>query len=201
MDNVFLPELLQKLLPTTLQLLCETVAYEKGTPIFLQQQRPKTMFYVVSGEVVLQRMGAHGEYLVMQRVRQGIMSEASLFSTHYHCDGVVTESAVLVGIPITAIQETLLVDSGFAMRWIAMLNNEVKRLRTQCERLSMKTVKDRLFHLSDTQGKQGSLSIGIGLKSIAAELGVSHEALYRAVADLEKRKLLQRRDKVIQRIT
>lgn len=201
MDNINLPIPLQRLLPGSLQLLCNTKAYGKGAQIFKQKQRPVCMFYVATGEVVLQRISAQGEYLVMQRVRQGLMSEASLQSSHYHCDGVVTESAKLVSIPVAAIQQMLLADAAFSMRWISMLNHEVMRLRTQRERLSLKTVKERLFHLIDTQGTQGSLSLGIGLKSIAAELGVSHEALYRAVADLEKKKMLQRAEGCIKRIT
>lgn len=196
-----MPLQLQALLPIPLQTHCKTKTFEKAARIFSQKQRPVCMFYVVSGEVVLQRMGAQGEYLVVQRVRQGMLSEASLLSSHYHCDGVVTESATMVCIPIAEIQKSLLADSAFSMRWITMLNHEVKRLRMQCERLSLRTVKDRLFHLIDTQGTQGGLSLGIGLKSIAAELGVSHEALYRAVAVLEKKKMLLRVEGYIKRIT
>jgi DNA-binding GntR family transcriptional regulator len=38
------------------------------------------------------------------------------------------------------------------------------------------------------------LALGSGLKSLAAELGVTHEALYRTVADLERSGILVRRD-------
>jgi CRP/FNR family transcriptional regulator, dissimilatory nitrate respiration regulator len=72
------------------------------------------------------------------------------------------------------------------------LNHELMRLRLQCERLSLKGVRDRLFHLIETEGQGGKLPLGAGLKSMAAELGVSHEALYRTVAELEKRGLLRR---------
>jgi CTP-dependent riboflavin kinase len=43
-----------------------------------------------------------------------------------------------------------------------------------------------LLHLIETEGENGKLALGSGLKSIAAELSVSHEALYRTVAELEK---------------
>ena len=62
------------------------------------------------------------------------------------------------------------------------------------ERLSMRGVKERLLHLIETDGDAGPLPLGSGLKSMAAELGVSHEALYRAVADLEKKGILRRQD-------
>lgn len=189
-----LPLRLQELLPAALHSLCTGLPCVKGERLFAQGQRPDRMFYVSSGEVVLQRLGAHGENLVLQRVRQGLVAEASLQSPIYHCDAWVTASGDLIGIPVDAIRQALLTDPAFAMRWVGMLNQELKRLRAQCERLSLKGVKDRLLHLIETEGSSGSLSLGTGLKSIASELGVSHEALYRSVAELEKQGLLRRLD-------
>lgn len=152
------------------------------------------MLYVTRGEVVLQRLGRQGASVVLQRTRRGFIGEASLDSVRYHCDAVVTMSGEMVAIQIDAIKQALASDSGFAGRWIAMLNQEVKRLRAQCERLSMKGVKERLLHLIETEGSEGRLPLGGGLKSMASELGVTHEALYRAVAELEKKGLLRRRE-------
>jgi CRP-like cAMP-binding protein len=85
-------------------------------------------------------------------------------------------------------------DPDFASRWIDMLNSEVKRLRLHCERLSMKSVKDRVLHLIDTEGKNGQFQVNTGLKSLAGELGVSHEALYRTLSLLEKNKTIRREE-------
>lgn len=189
-----LPQALQQLLPEALQPLCIDLRGIKGQQLFAQSQRPEHMWYVSNGEVVLQRLGVHGANLVLQRVRQGWVAEASLQSPAYHCDAQVTASGDLIGLPVQAIQHALLSDPAFAMRWVAMLNRELKRLRAQCERFSLKGVKDRLLHLLETEGEQGCLPLGTGLKSIAAELGVSHEALYRTVAELEKQGLLHRTD-------
>jgi CRP-like cAMP-binding protein len=147
---------------------------------------------VISGEVVLLRSGAQGEHIVLQRVRRGFVAEASLQSANYHCDAIVTVAGDFIVVPIAPIRQALLTDSAFAIRWIGMLNQEVKRLRGQCERLSLKGVRDRLLHLIESEGQSGSLSLGTGLKSIALELGVTHEALYRTVAGLEKQKILLR---------
>lgn len=75
---------------------------------------------------------------------------------------------------------------------VAMPNREVKRLRLQCERLSLHRVQDRLLHLLETEGQQGKYPLRSGLKSLARELGVTHEALYRCVSDMEKKELLRR---------
>ena len=48
------------------------------------------------------------------------------------------------------------------------------------------------MHLIESEGNKGQLAMGSGLKSLAAELGVTHEALYRTVADLEHSGILVR---------
>jgi CRP/FNR family transcriptional regulator, dissimilatory nitrate respiration regulator len=190
--NKLLP--LEGLLPTVLRPLCTQSRYAKGDLLFEQGRKPERMFYVAGGEVVLQRLGSHGENVVLQRARQGFVAEASLQSARYHCDAVATASSDLVSIPIEPIKHALRVDPAFAMRWIGMLNRELVRLRLQCERLSIKGVRDRLLHLIETEGQGGRLPLGAGLKSMASELGVTHEALYRTVAELEKQGLLHRED-------
>lgn len=185
---------MQELLPEALQRQCIFLSSTKDDRLFSQGKKPEQMFYVLSGEVVLLRLGTQGAHVVLQRVRRGFIAEASLQAAHYHCDAIVTISGDFIAVPILSIQQTLLSDSPFSIRWIGMLNQEMKRLRGQCERLSLKGVRDRLLHLIESEGRSGRLSLGAGLKSIALELGVTHEALYRTVAELEKQKVLHRED-------
>lgn len=167
---------------------------KRGERLFVQGHTPVRMFYAVGGEVVLQRLGIQGENVVLQRVRQGFVAEASLQSPSYHCEAVMTSAGELIALPIDAVRQALLDDSAFAIRWITMLNQELKRLRAQCERLFLMSVKDRVLHLIETEGEGGSLRIKASLKSIAAEIGVTHEALYRTLAAMERQGLLHRVD-------
>lgn len=185
------PELAE-LLPSSLHDVCITATHEKGDILFTTGEKPASMFFVGSGEVVLERLGAQGGSVVLQRTRRGFVGEASLQSARYHCDGKVIASAEIWQIPIRELRLALENDPHFASRWIAMLNREVKRLRLQCERLSLNKVQDRLLHLIETEGQKGKYPLGAGLKSLAAELGVTHEALYRCVSEMERNKHLRR---------
>lgn len=198
MDRVILPDKLQQLLPPELHDACVGNHYPKGNCLFRVGHTPHHMFYVVSGEVTLERVGLHGDIVVLQRTRGGFVSEASLNVSSYHCDAMVTSATVALSIPIIEMQKTLARDNNFASRWITMINDEVRRLRTQCERLRIKSVKDRLLHLILTEGIDGQYSVPSGLKTLAGDLGVSHEALYRTIADLQKKnQLLKVQDKLI----
>jgi len=187
-----LPEELASLLPAPLLGLCEPVHCARGTRLFEAGRRPRAMFFVRTGEVILQRHGVDGELVILQRTRHGFVGEASLQSDRYHCDAVALVDSALTRIPVRALLATLKDDPAFALRWIAMLNRELRRLRLQCERLSLHTVEARLMHLLQTEGGASGLPIDAGLKSIAPEIGVSHEALYRCVAGLERRGIVVR---------
>ncbi|MET3498233.1 Crp/Fnr family transcriptional regulator [Variovorax boronicumulans] len=180
------PDALRKLLTPTLTTASSGLELRRGEPLFLQRQRPRYMYFVVGGEIVLERTGEGGDPVVLQRVRQGFVAEASLQSGSYHCDAVVTSPGAAIAVPIEPLKAELATDPAFALRWIGMLNAEVRRLRAQCERMSLKGVGERLLHMVETEGVHGRLPIGSGLKSLATELAVSHEALYRTVAALEK---------------
>jgi CRP/FNR family transcriptional regulator, dissimilatory nitrate respiration regulator len=197
MDNAITTTLpmdtaLAALLPAAVRDTCMTAGCAKGERLFETGKEPAWMYFVAAGEVVLQRPGVHGETVILQRTRHGFIGEASLESVRYHCDGVATAASIVTQVPIPAIRASLASDPAFAIRWIGMLNRELKRLRGQCERLSLNKVQDRLLHLLETEGRQGRFPLGAGLKSLAGELGVSHEALYRCVADMERRNFVRR---------
>jgi len=78
-----LPAALKALLPSTFHARCEGTRFEKHECIFLTGDKPEWMFFVVSGEVTLERTGLQGEPVVLQRTRQGFVSEASLKSVKY----------------------------------------------------------------------------------------------------------------------
>jgi CRP/FNR family transcriptional regulator, dissimilatory nitrate respiration regulator len=181
-----LPTSLQNLLPVGLHALCTATSVKKGSLLFQTGKKPQWMFFVVDGEVTLERLSQQGDPVVLQRTRHGFVSEASLQSAKYHCDGRAVANSDVVQIPIQDLAAALRSDADFSARWISMLNQEVKRLRLQCERLNLKSVKERVRHLIQTEGKDGTYQVNAGLKSVASQLGVTHEALYRTLASLEK---------------
>jgi CRP-like cAMP-binding protein len=191
---------LKELLPEAVQTLCKMTSVKKGSLLFQTGKKPELMFFVLSGEVTLERLSQHGDPVVLQRTRYGFVSEASLQSPKYHCDGRVVADSETIQIPVSALADALNNDSVFAARWIRMLNQEVKRLRLQCERLSMKSVKDRVLHLIHTEGKYGQYQVTTGLKSLAGELGVTHEALYRTLAALEQSREIKRESGLLELI-
>ena len=189
--DIYIPELLRELLPKELLKQCHAHHFEKGAYLFHQGKKPEYMFFIVSGEAVLTRISSHGEPTALQRCKGGFISEASLLVDAYHCDAIATQSGQAIAIPIKSLRDSL-ADSKFSMKWVQLLSKEIVRLRTQSERLGLKDIKSKLIHLIETEGKQGVLTLQSDYKSLASEIGVTHEALYRTMATLEKDGLLKK---------
>jgi CRP-like cAMP-binding protein len=70
--------------------------------------------------------------------------------------------------------------------FMALLAREIMRLRTQLEQRNIRSARNRVLHfLALDAGADGrTVLLHRTLKDIAAELGLTHEALYRALADL-----------------
>lgn len=189
--ELYIPEPLRELLPAPLLKQCVAHAFNKGDYLFHLGNIPEYMFFIVSGEAILSRTSSHGEITTLQRCKGGFLSEASLLTDVYHCDAIATHAGTAIALPIKVFRDALKKED-FSLKWVKLLSREIMRLRTQSERLGLKDIKSKLIHLIETEGKQGALQLQSDYKSLASEIGVTHEALYRAIAALEKEGLLRK---------
>lgn len=173
-------------LPPRLREAAEPLTAAAGKTLFRAGSRPLAIYYVLDGEVRLVRRSASGAESILQRARRGPLAEASLYSPRYHCDAVVCSSARLLRFPRPLFLQTIDDDPAFRTAWITHLASEVRRARAQSERLSLKRAADRVLHYIECEGRDGVLRLEQTRKDWAAELGLSHEALYRTLATLQR---------------
>lgn len=159
----------------------------QGERLFSIGEAPRRMYYVVDGELRLVRNSRVGGETVLQRARRGFLAEASLVSAAYHCDAVAVEASMVLVFPITEFRRLLDGDAAFRAGWTAHLAREVRRLRARCERLSLKGAAARVLHYLEIESDDGETSRIPSRKAWAAELGLTHEALYRTLARLRDR--------------
>ena len=93
-------------------------------------------------------------------------------------------SAVL-RFPAQTFRAALATDMTFRDAWMAHLAHEVLKLRAQCERLGLKSAAQRIVHYIESEGADGMVTLTESRKAWAAELGVTHEALYRTLRRLQ----------------
>lgn len=81
--------------------------------------------------------------------------------------------------------------AAFTRAWIARLACEVRALRGQCERLALKTAAERILHYIEAEGSDGTITLTQPRKARAAELGLTHEVLYRTLRRLREEGVLR----------
>jgi CRP-like cAMP-binding protein len=173
-------------LPVSARRLTRLVEISAQAAVFARGDRPQAMFFMLSGEVRLVRRSRSGGEIVLQRTQRGFLAEASLDQPTYHCDAIAAETVRLLAIQRKAFTDALAVGD-FRDRWIAHLSRELRKVRTHAERLSLKTAPERIVHFIETEGEAGVVDLNQSKKDWAAELGLTHEALYRTLAQMEKR--------------
>jgi CRP-like cAMP-binding protein len=171
------------ILPAALRAAGTEVRLRKGAMLFRQGGRPRSMYCVLAGEVRLIRTASHGAEIVLQRATSGFLAEASLDHGAYHCDAVAVSDATLLGFPRDEFQRALSSET-FRMAWIGYVSAQLRRSRLQCERLLLRSARERVLHFLQTENRDGVLDLAmtnLTKKAWAAELGLTHEALYRTL--------------------
>ena len=176
-------------LPSAVRAAAIERALTAGEAVFRLGDKASGLCEVVSGRVRLARVDRAGHETILYVAGAGeTIAEASLFSPVYHCDAVASSAATVRAYPKAAVLAAFDKNPKAAQAFTATLARQVMNLRTRIEQRNIRSARERLRHwLHINAGTDGRTVVIAGtLKDIAAELGLTHEALYRNLAVLER---------------
>jgi CRP-like cAMP-binding protein len=169
------------------------VAFERrlkaGEALFRLGDKAAGFYEVVSGRVRLVRVDRVGRETVLHVAGPAeTLAEASLFSGQYHCDAVANTDATVRVYPKRQVISAFEKDPKALKTFTAMLAHQVMTLRTRLQQRNIRSARERVRQfLALNIGPDGrSVELHGTLKDLAAEIGLTHEALYRALAALER---------------
>ena len=168
---------------------------KSGEALFRLGDKTAGLCEVVAGRVRLARVDRAGREIVLHVAGPGeTIAEASLFASRYHCDAIASTDAVVRIYPKTAVLAAFAQDRTAAQAFTATLARQVMSLRTRIEQRNIRSARERVRHyLSVNVGADGrTVALAGTLKDLAAELGLSHEALYRTLGALERAGAIKR---------
>jgi CRP-like cAMP-binding protein len=166
-----------------------------GEMLFSTGDPVRSLFVVESGRLRLLRHSVHGAALILHVAKAGeAFAEASLFSRTYHCDAVAEIASTVIAYSKRALLGALREDPEAAVTFVGHLARQVQALRGRIELLNVKSARDRV--LGYLHSRLGASATAVELdrtwKAIASEIGLTHEAVYRALAELERDGLIER---------
>jgi len=166
-----------------------------GEHLFRQGDPATAIFRVEEGLVRLERRTVDGRLLVLHSARAGDpLAEASMFAGAYHCDAVAAEACQVRVYRSRDVLAAFHADSAAAERLLAHLSRQVQALRFQLELRNVRSASARLLLYLEARADPATRAVDLGpqLQHAAAEIGLTREALYRALADLARRKVVAR---------
>ena len=184
-------------------LAATTLRLAAGAALFRQGARTLGLFRVLSGRVRLVRLTPGGTEVPMHTAVAGeLFAEASIFSAHYHCDAIALQDCEILVYPKAELTRHLLVKPAMLWAFTAEMARRTQDLRTRLEVRQIRSAPDRVLQFLRLRcDADGNWSPPGTLKQWAQELGLTHEALYRALATLEREGRIQRADRLLRLVT
>ncbi len=170
-------------------------ALARGEALFHAGDAAIGLVLVRHGSIELRRSSPEGRCLVLHRAGAGqTFAEASLFEPHHHCDAIATAPAAVTLYSPQAVHAAAKADPTLSWRIAAHLAARLVSERARAETLALPHAADRLLHALHAlpPDADGLRHLGRPWRTLAAELGLSHEATYRALARLERAGALKR---------
>jgi len=169
-----------------------------GETLFRQGDRTFAIFEVERGRIQLLRHTIDGRRVVLFAAGAGqSLAEAALYAPRYHCDGVATTDARVRYFRKQAVLAAFRKSPELAEGFMALLARQVQSLRTQLEVKNIRSARERILRHLSLAARGDTVRIEGTLKDIAGVLGLTDEALYRAMAALERDGLIMRKGRVI----
>lgn len=167
-----------------------------GDCLFRQGDRAQAIFRVECGRLRLVRHLADGSAVTLHVARAGDgLAEAALFASQYHCDAVAEVDSSVAVIAKAPLLAALRSDAEASLAFAADLSRQVRGLRWQLELRNIKSARERLLAWLHLQADPaGVVMPDRPWTVLAPELGLSHEAIYRALARLQAEGRLRRRN-------
>jgi len=190
-------------LPPALQAAGIDRVLAPGQTLFHLGDPTAGVYEILRGQVQMVRVDASGREAVLYAAAAGeIFAEAALFSPIYHCDAITRTGATVRLYPKDKLLAEFRQNSQAAEAFMAILARQIMSLRTRIEQRNIRSARDRARHfLALNTGTDGRTVLLRGtLKDLAAELGLTHEALYRALAGLAAKGEIKRfKNKIVLR--
>jgi CRP-like cAMP-binding protein len=161
---------------------------EAGEALFHQGDAAASIFAVEEGRLRLVRHTFDSHAVTLHTARPGdLLAEAALFAETYHCDAVASVASRVRRFPKRELLAGFRRDPALAERFMAVLARQVQALRGRLEERNIRSARERvLHHLALLADGERTVRLEGTLKDLAEEIGLSHEALYRSLAALEK---------------
>ncbi len=166
-----------------------------GDILFMENSPVERFYFCKEGCIRLEVFPQKNKAVVLYRARDGeTIAEEHLVLDKYGYRAVADKLSIVESVPKTLILNDIRTNPAVAKNFIYCLAKRNIQLRINFERLGIKSAKERVLHFLKGLAMQspGPLELSGKLKSLSGDMNLTHEAMYRALKELEQEGFISR---------
>lgn len=180
----------------------EVYDYKKKHVLYTEGQRPRTLYYIISGKVKTYKINTDGKELITNIFNEGdFLGYAPILEeVNYRENAEVLEDTSLMSIPSADFLELITHDSKVARQFIRLICKNMLEKEEDLLNLAYNSLRKKvaygLVQLIDKYKVPGDIPITLNLsrKEMAQAIGVATESFIRTIADFKEEKLIEIQD-------
>jgi len=187
--------------PRSLRAKLRSRALAREAILFRQGDPARAVYVIENGRIAMVRHTPDGRRVRLFSAGPGeSFAEAALFSDVYHCDAVAEIASRVIVVPKTELRALLARQRHRAEVLESRLAHQVQELRLRLELRDIRQARERVWQmlLLAADPRSRTISFDRPLKDVANEVGLTHEAFYRALAALARLGRIRRRGRQIE---
>ncbi len=177
----------------------EVYNYSKKHLLYKEGQRPRLVYYVISGKIKVSKTHPDGKDFITNIVGPGefLGYTAVLEEGNYKEDAQVLEECELMIIPRDDFMQLLSNDLEIAKSFIRIITQNIVEKEETLLNLAYNSLRKKvafgLIQLLDKykQHKQGKLVLNLSRENMAQSIGIATESLIRTLSDFKDEKLIE----------
>lgn len=183
-------------LPAKLQAVTSFRNLETGQILFGQGEPVEAAYILESGCIQLLNYTEEGLRINHYSVRPGeSFAEVALFHEHYLCTAIASLPSRILVLPKPDFLKALKADPDLAEIFMAQLAKRLHESKILLELRSIRSARKRVLHYLQLNVQPDGMTVNLDLplREIADDLGLTPEALSRALKQLHKEGVIARR--------
>lgn len=183
-------------LPEQLRRSSQRYKLDPGDVLFNEGSSAESLFFIETGCVRLVVFPSDGKQLVLYRARDGEMfAEEHLSRSTYKYTAIADKPTILQSVRTDSLLELITADKASLLSYLSSVSDRYHQLCLNFERLGLPSASAKVLHLlrSLSQGNK-PLNLTGRVKTLASDLNLTHETMYRTLRTLEEQGAITRQD-------
>jgi CRP-like cAMP-binding protein len=176
----------------------ETVSYNRKQHVYREGQRPKAVFFVVSGKVKISRINEDGKEFITNIHAAGeyFGYTAIMEESNYKDEAQALEDTILILIPREDFLQLVSNDMQIAQKFIKIITQNIAEKEASLLNLAYNSLRKKVAYgliqlLEKYKSEEGTqLTINLSRENMAQSIGVATESLIRTLGDFKDEKLI-----------